>query len=353
VVWRLLGLGVALGLGFGSGCLTKLERGVSCGDGWRDPMFEECDPRDPDESYKDQCRERFDLNVDAICDPVECTVLASEDDCSVCGDGRRSGDEACDGSDVPAEATCVGSKGPLTCLPDCTLNFEDCPAQCGDGLVTGTEECEPSLGCKDDDECEEGKVCSELLHDCVVAGDGFAPNLACGFYDSISTLVGDDNFYTSGTISQCTNACFFGRNDCGYCGNGVREPEYTDFIWPGAAGVIFEAEICDGDERDLEALADHCRPLCVDDPGSVDPNLPVYCDYKCSETCDGFELPGDIAPGDMTPEALGCCLAPGTLCPTDNENVPQLKCCHWLNNPDIEENCVYSATPPLALVCPG
>src|SRR3984885_14742400 len=66
------------------------------------------------------------LCVDGACEP------------SVCGDGRRTGTEACDGSDLGgADCTTAGFYEPdgLTCTQFCTFDTDQCVGRCGDGIV--------------------------------------------------------------------------------------------------------------------------------------------------------------------------------------------------------------------------
>ena len=69
-----------------------------------------------------------------------------------------------------------------------------------------------------------------------------------------------------------------------------------------------------------------------------------------AEGDQGIELPGGITPGNIDPSDLNCCLGPGSAC--QGEGVTDLPCCA---TPDLEkpDGCAWSATPPIALVCPG
>src|SRR5690606_25905890 len=174
----------ALVIGIVLGCLGDLPRGRSCGDGWWDPQYEECDRSSDDLSYLEACRaQEQGWTKDADCDPDTCELRASEIDCQWCGDGVASGTEACDGNDVRG-TTCPSGSGVVRCTEDCTLDFELCPAVCGDGIVADTEECEPSLSCGSDDDCGPGRVCYQLLGECVPSGGGFGPNLSCSVYNT-------------------------------------------------------------------------------------------------------------------------------------------------------------------------
>ncbi len=309
-------------LGFVAGCPFELQRGLSCGDGWWDPEFEECDPRDVDEPYRDQCRAQGYMLRDATCDPQTCTIRASEEDCNECGDGKAGGDEACDGQDLRGQ-TCSGT---LSCTSKCELDYSACAVMCGDHVVLGDEECEAGVE------------------------NGFAKTLACSDYES--TAIGLDKPYASGMIGACNQeTCTFGRNDCSFCGDGELDPEYTDYIAPQGTAQ-FPRELCDGDEVDPALLEDHCEALCVDDP--INGDVVVHCDFQCASDCSGIAPISDIIPD---PESLGCCVAKDAPCPKFGiEGVPNLPCCSWLENPEWleDQKCVPAETNmiPVSYVCP-
>lgn len=344
------GLGLVIGLTLG--CLGELPRGRSCGDGWWDPEYEQCDPSSEDRSYVDACRAQGWAR-DATCNPDTCEIEASEQQCQQCGDGVASGTEECDGNDVRG-ATCPSGSGVVRCTDKCTLDFDLCPAVCGDGIVNGTEECEPSLACGSDEDCGEGRACYELLSECVPS-EGFGPNLACSYYTTTALGIAAkiDKPYASGNISQCTDDCFFGRNRCGFCGDGVLDGMYSDFVFPGGEVVTFPGEFCDGNQAAPSDIEAHCKPLCVNEP--INGDVVVLCDIECNDKCTGFAPPDDIAP---SPESLGCCLAAGSPCPNfDKPGVPDLPCCAWLEKPEWLEQakCVPKDTDalPITYVCPG
>ncbi|MFO7567608.1 MAG: hypothetical protein R6X02_33500 [Enhygromyxa sp.] len=351
---RLAATATALVIGVAIGCLGDLPRGRSCGDGWWDPEHEECDPTSKDRSWVEACRDDGFVR-DAECDPVTCELRASEMDCSECGDGIASGTEECDGDDLRGSA-CPGGSGVVRCTDQCTLDFEQCPAVCGDGIVSGIEECEPSLSCASDEDCGEGRVCYQLLGECVPSNGGFSPNLSCSYYDT--TAIGTnriiDKPYVSGNIWRCTDECLFGRNDCGFCGDGVRDGAYVDVVHPGGSVAPFPGEFCDGKDALQEDIEAYCQPLCVKE--AINADVVVLCDVQCNDKCTGFAPPEDIVPN---PESLGCCLAPKSPCPRNDPpppGVPDLPCCSWLSNPDWLEakKCVEKDTNavPVSYLCP-
>src|SRR5437773_7900569 len=61
-----------------------------------------------------------------------------------CGDGKRTGSEVCEGSDLGGE-TCgslgfYGETTGLKCAADCTFDKSGCSGRCGDGVVNGPDE---------------------------------------------------------------------------------------------------------------------------------------------------------------------------------------------------------------------
>jgi hypothetical protein len=285
----MLALGGVLGLVLG--CPLELQRGLSCGDGWWDPEFEECDPRDVDAPYRDACRERG-FDVDAVCDPQTCTIRASDEDCL------------------------------------CRLDEAACEQVCGDGLVQGHEECEPGI---------QGGF---KVHECIN-------------YMSTATPIRDKH-YAWGNVGSCNaDNCTFGRNGCSFCGDGVVDPAYTD--WLALEGTQeFPAEVCDGAVADEHALDEHCEMKCIgedEDPPNGD--VVLRCDFECAPDCSGFAPLNDVVVPGQDAAVLGCCVAKGSPCPQFG-GVPQLSCCSWLENSKWldEKKCVPAITGGEANICP-
>jgi hypothetical protein len=341
LVWPAWLAALAAGLVLGS-CLGELPRGRSCGDGWWDQEFEDCDPSSADQRWVDACRDQG-WDVDASCTDF-CELRASEADCNRCGDGIAAGSEQCDGDDVRG-ATCPGGAGTVRCTDVCTLDYEQCPAVCGDGIVNGNEECDAgNVECTGDETCGPGRVCSALLGKCVSVSGGFDPNLVCSDYPT--TAIGFDKPYASGNVDRCTNLCEFGRNHCSFCGDGQLDPNpYTDRIFPEGTAT-FPGERCDGNQAVASDIDSYCKPLCIDE--FVAANVVLACDFKCNNSCSGFAPPEDVTPGE-----LGCCLAKNSPCPFQGTaNVPDLPCCAWAGKPVEQHNCVPSGNIPVSYVCP-
>lgn len=138
-------LALAAALGLALGCPFELDRKMSCGDGWWDPQFEECDPRDPDESHINACRAQG-FDKDASCNPQTCEIRPCDEE--VCGDGIVLGGEECEWgvrggftnlACTNYESTAIGFNKPYasgtigSCIKDsCMFGRNDC-SFCGDG----------------------------------------------------------------------------------------------------------------------------------------------------------------------------------------------------------------------------
>jgi len=132
-------------------CVKSLSTTISCnnvlcGNGAKDPG-EQCDASAGDANCKSDCTLAVCGNgivetpfeaCDAPADLGNCTATCTVRP-KVCGDTFITGDEQCDGTNIPASAP-VGS----TCSATCTLNTPQVVA-CGDGAVTGDEVCDPKL----------------------------------------------------------------------------------------------------------------------------------------------------------------------------------------------------------------
>ncbi len=330
----------ALLLGGLAACLDPLPRELSCGDGWWDREVEACDPSSPDAGWIEGCR-ALGIDQDARCDRRTCELV-------YCGDGIPTGDEACDSNDVRG-ATCPSGSGNVLCHDGCTLDYSDCVALSNDGIVSESEECEQDVVCGEDEDCAPGQACYALLGLCVPKTP-FEPGggLSCSNFATEAT--GKTKPYASGTIGLCTSECIFGRENCGFCGDGELDGIYTDVTWPNGDRVPLPAEVCDGDQADPDALHEHCLRLgCAGSPLAGDVEL--ACEFDCLADCQGFDT---VNIGG--PDALGCCLAAGSPCPVNNTNnydppagVPALPCCSWTGSTG---ECVPTITGGAVFVCP-
>jgi hypothetical protein len=157
---------------------------------------------------------------------------------AICGDGRVTGKEQCDGSNLGGN-TCQSqgfySETGLSCNSDCTLNTSGCSGYCGDGIKNGPEECDGSalgsancfsvgyyaaagLGCKKDctfdasactgGHCGDGII--NGLEECDGVALGSATCQSLGYLGVLSELA-------------CSDACTFSSSSC-LCTTGRCQP---------------------------------------------------------------------------------------------------------------------------------
>lgn len=315
---------LAAGLvGLCASCPFELPRGVSCGDAWWDEEYEDCDPSDDERSFIDLCRDRG-VDIDAVCDPQTCELS-----CDVCGDGVRTGAEACDGTDIPAGATCPGLNGGApSCASDCTLA---CAAACGNGLLEPGEECDYGLRCDQDADCAgtPNPVCRIANGECMPAAADGQPELACEHYAVTAWNHGKvDPSYQRGEVGRCTEKCVFDRKGCSFCGDDILDVSYQDLSWP-AVEITQPAELCDASgPAEPQQLSDACIDLC-DIQTPLDPTaVLIRCPLGCADGCMEFDPPGtDVLIGK-------CCVVSGAFeCTPDGDM--ELDCCVWLDEPDV------------------
>ncbi len=179
---------------------------------------------------------------------LACACAKNTSGTAVCGDGKKNGSEACDGTEL-GDATCQDLGfygGVLLCSDVCQFDTRGCAGFCGDGIVQNGsgEECDQtafagadcenlgyhggSLSCTQDcrldlSGCEAAGRCGDGVHhpgneDC----DGAIPaGITC------ATVGG----YT-GTLT-CNADCTFGLDGCERCGDGIIQSAFS--------------EVCDGD----------------------------------------------------------------------------------------------------------
>lgn len=301
---RLVTIGVAIVLGglVANACLIDLDHRKACGDGYVDlAAGEECDPEDED-SFEDACRDIRPAGVGA-CDPIECTIIDTIEQCAKCGDGILDFDagEECEANAIP---TPCPTEGPVSCTQDCKIDFSACD-KCGNGDVDAGEECDPA------------------------AAGGIAIPRPCAGGDGLPALEAPPGSnYTSGSVIRCLADCTFDRTDCGFCGNGTQDEPQPTAISTLQVIQMSRAEKCDGTDFDDEARAaafPECQDEDVEAVGNVD----------CGDDCQEF-IPRDGEPS--------CCLPKGADCPADG-TFP--RCCHEYTQPDAEQgHCSNPFLPP-------
>ena len=112
-----------------SGCIRSAE--VSCADGTVCPPGNTCDDANHRCISPEQTAACSSLGEGAMCTfaGVQGTCRAGACDPLLCGDGVRTGTEACDGSDLgSADCTTAGfyEPGGLACTPFCTFDTSSC-----------------------------------------------------------------------------------------------------------------------------------------------------------------------------------------------------------------------------------
>jgi hypothetical protein len=128
-------------------CIRSNE--VACGDGRVCPPGNTCDDANHTCISPSQA-----ASCEGLVDGDTCTFEGVSGTCAggicqplVCGDGIRTGNEACDGSDL-GSATCLtaGFYNPdgLACTAFCTFDTSNCVGRCGDGIIDGPELCDGS-----------------------------------------------------------------------------------------------------------------------------------------------------------------------------------------------------------------
>ncbi|MEX1365233.1 MAG: hypothetical protein AB1Z98_19050, partial [Nannocystaceae bacterium] len=273
-------LGAAV-VGGGTSCLLELDDAISCGDGYHDLYAgEECDPGDP-RSFATGCRETSRPNGEAACDPQDCTIIRTPQQCAVCNDGflDSAAGEECDG-DMLGGQTCPGGRGSLGCT-NCRLDYSECES-CGNGVVEPQlgEECDPNL-----DDITQVRTCRDNLESLSNSGD-----------------------YAGGVFLMCRDDCLWSRVGCNYCGNG----EINGALPVDLEGNMAPAEICDGHVFDEDDIREQLgSSVCYDDE-RLRPH--VRCTAGCQE----------IQPAEA--EQL-CCLRKEEACPLPGA---ALRCCFEL-----------------------
>ena len=211
---------------------------------------------------------------------------------SFCGDGARSADEVCDGSDVGA-ADCVSLGlgfvgGTLGCVSDCTaFDVSGCavPPGCGNGVLDPGEACDGALlnNATCVDEGFEGGViacnpgCTLDVSGCYACGDGMAGGPEeCDGMDLVGMACTDMGF-DSGTLA-CSGGCTYDVSGCGTCSNGV----------------IDGAEVCDGMDLGLQT--------CVTAGGGTFQGGTLACAADCT-----FDTSGCFECGDGVAEGMEAC----------------------------------------------
>ncbi|MBK9036162.1 MAG: DUF4215 domain-containing protein [Myxococcales bacterium] len=292
----------------GSDCLiytaSVLDWNVAtCGDGVR-TGGEACDQGNT--TNGDGCSATCDVEPGWTCSATNPSVCTP-----ICGDGIRTGGETCDQG---GGNTTNGDGCSSTCQVEtgwtCTGSPSVCTTVCGDGVRAGAEQCDQGNttngdGCSSTCQIEPGWTCAGSPSVCTTrCGDGVRAGAeAC---DDGDTMSGDGCSNTcaiepgwtcvGNTPSVCTTRC----------GDGIR------------AG----AEACDDGDT---MSGDGCSSTCAIEPGwTCAGNTPSVCVTTCgdgivagAETCDdGGTTPGDGCSAACTTEPGWTCVGAPSVCMT-------------------------------------
>ncbi len=187
-----------------------------------------------------------------------------ESDCSVCGDGKITGDEVCDGAALGGEscATLGATTGPLACASDCGAFDTTGCTTCGDGMVEGSEQCDgANLG---------GQSCTGL---------GFlGGSLSCASTCTFDTV--------SCTGSTCGDAMITGNEKCD-CGSIASGCTVSELDGKGCGDL----QAPNGQPYSGGSLSCNSPATCTFDASAC-----LYCgdgQVSGSEDCDGADLQGE------------------------------------------------------------
>lgn len=188
-----------------------------------------------------------------------------------CGDGITQASEQCD-STVPGDKDCTNARTPgfyggtLGCLPNCKFDYSDCAGTCGDGAKTANEACDGSdfggdgcqahgfytgaLSCSTDCQTVADTACTGMCGDSTLDGTELCDGNDRGEFTCESI-----GYYSAqGAQPDCNSTCNgVTKGTCsGFCGDGVvNGNELCDGLAQGAAsctgfGASGGALGCDG-----------------------------------------------------------------------------------------------------------
>ena len=227
--------------------------------------------------------------------------------CTLCGDGVLDADESCDGSDLGG-STCLSEGfdgGTLACNASCsslvTTGCITLPTDvCGDGARTGTEACDgPSLGgatCLSEGFDGGTLACNASCSSLVTTGCITLPTDVCGDGARTGTEACDGGDLNGGSCASqgfvdgtlgCNADCSLDTSGCSRCGDGVLD-----------AG-----EVCDGDDFGTTTCGSlglgegslACLATCVIDTTACAVASADVCGDGVAtgdEICDGADLLG-------------------------------------------------------------
>lgn len=204
---------------------------------------------------------------------------------TTCGNGKIDDGENCDGSVMPADATCEsvrgkGSKGTLRCSSLCTFDISSCgmPSVCGNGIVEEGEACDGTKF--------NGNTCETLI------GVGSTGTLICENCATISTAhcsapstCGDNVRQNDETCdgtdlngATCTSVLGEGSTGVLKCATNCGSYDVSGCTAASKCGdgIVNGKEVCDGLKLNDQT--------CATQVGHGSTGL-----LKCNSTCTGFD----------------------------------------------------------------
>ena len=275
-----------------------------------------------------------------VCDTNnnECGYANGDGPCTpASGGGAGNGSVVCQSGACDPDGNCGYANGDGPCVPGAAGNGA---TVCRSGLCSINGECEPAGGCNVDSDCATGMWCDESIHTC-------EPQVANG--GQMPTDTGHVTPVLNGTCNPgaatlvCQSGVCDGDNRCGYAnGDGTCAPPSE--AGAGNGSVVCRSGVCDPDTKCGYANGDG---PCVPSGDAGAGNGGVVCrSSMCSQsgTCEpggGCNEDADCAGGMWCNESLHTCeakLANGAPVPTDSAHT----------NPTLDGMCTPAAG---ALVC--
>ena len=255
-----------------------------------------------------------------------CTTLPAQ----VCGDGARTGTEACDGTSLGG-ATCVSEGfdgGTLACNASCSSLVTTGCTLCGDGVLDADESCDGSdLGgstCLSEGFDGGTLACNASCSSLVTTGCITLPTDVCGDGARTGTEACDGGDLNGGSCASqgfvdgtlgCNADCSLDTSGCSRCGDGVLDAE----------------ESCDGSvpaslDCSTESFVDGtlgCNADC-----SLDTSGCTLCGngaMDAGEVCDGDDFGtttcGSLGLGEGSLACLATCVIDTTACAVASADV--------------------------------